>query len=342
MRTIEPAKEHARVGLIVTLVGLGAAVTIGGYFLPESWSYWSGVAGNVGTTLLLASGLVLVERHFFRRVETTQAEAARSAASQAVGAVEQRLETRLTSLDARIAELRRARDVEADSRIERLEQDVSFRSIADALQTALDANAIQAVGSHDRFKVVVPAGPTPTSPRIGFGYRPPGGFDHQTWDENITLTFLPDTSLNQAIWVNWAPEETFEGAVISLIAAMRSASEGVAAKSLDSPSKLVTNLRQALDLAIASKRGNEDNWLQGRTLAELLWNGWAVTDAGLQRPDRLVLVIDGEQFPDRREQGQGFNVSRPTVAKPDGLNDADWETLLQITSSHFFFRSENR
>jgi len=328
--------------LIVTLVGLGAAITIGGYFLPESWSYWSGVAGNVGTTLLLASGLVLVERHFFRRVASTQAEAARSAASQAVDAAEQRLETRLTSLDARLEELRRARDVEADSRIERLEQDVSFRSLADALQMASDANAIQAVGSHDIFKVVVPAGPASISPRIGFGYRPSGGFDHQVWDEGITLTFLPGTSVNQAIWVNWAPEETFEVALISLIAAMRSAGEGVAAKSLDSPSKLVANLRQALDLAMASKRGDEDSWLQARTLAELLWNGWAVTDAGLQRPDSLVLVIDGEQFPDRREPGQGFNDSRPTVAKPDGLTDADWETLLQVTRSHFFFRSENR
>jgi len=340
-RPIEPEKEQARVGLIVTLIALGASIIFGGYLLPESWSYWSGVAGNVGTTLLLASALVFVERYFFRRVATTQAAAASNAAAEAVGAVEQRLETRLVGLDTRLADLKRARDGDAEARIERLDQDVSFRSLADALRTASEANSIGAVGLHDMYQVVVPAGSAPASPRIGFAYRPLGGFDHQHWHEGITLTFLPGTSVDQTIWVDWRPDETLEGALSDLIELMRSAGEGMAAKSLNSPSTLVANLRQALTLAMASKRGDENGWLQGRTLAELLWNGWAVTDAGLQRPDSSVLIVDGKQFPAHSEQGRGFR-NDPTVSRPEGLSDPDWETLLQVIRSHFFFRAEDR
>lgn len=329
-----------RVGLVVGLVLTGAGIMVVGAVLPEDWSYWSGVASNVGTTLLLASGLVFVERHFFRRVATTQADAAATAVAEAVGAVEERIESRLASLDDRLGEMRRERDSERDARIALLGQDVSFKSVADALRTASEAHAIRAVGTDDRFSVVVPSGPSSTSPRIGFGYRWAGGFDHEEWDERITLTFLPSSTLDQTIHVGWEEGAVFEEALTDLIDAMRAGGEGRAAKALDSAQKLITNLRDALVLAQASKRGDEGGWLKGRTLAELLWNGWTVTDAGLQRPGSGQLVIDGESFPSRIEQGQGFQPISTAPQRPSGVSEEDWEVLREVTRSHFFFRAD--
>jgi hypothetical protein len=332
-------KESPRIGLVVLLIIIGSAITITGSLLASTDDYWAGVLANTGSAVILASAIVLIEKHFFRQVAASQSQASEETSSKLVGQAEKRLEARLATIDDRLNKYIEKTDLHADKILDKVLEEQSFESIRDALQTASDLNAIGSIGINASTQLIVPAGNQSNSPRIGFSYTPAGQHDWEPWSETIYLAFLPEYTTDSGLQIQWAPDETFETALGNLLHEMRRNNEGPAAHRLTEPSILITNLHTALRLAVASRRGEPQNQLHGNALAELLWNEDTVTEIGLQSKDAGNLLIDGHKYPARTDAVPSFTSPwQPTRPKETALED--WESISQITRSHFYLRGE--
>ena len=302
----------------------------GGAFLTQAEFGWTGIFPDwmlhVGTAIGLAGVLFLLEQHF-----TTSVTAA---TGKLVQEAEERVETKTRELSTRLDKLGEqfrsgleARNVAQDAAIAALESDVSFDTVTRALEVAND------IGALANGFATVQASVDPDELALEFRWWttswPPGRSDG--FAPELSVQAEPDFSTpgdHYVIQVVWAPDQPASEVGIALAEQLQQRNRWKGPGTLDWQ-QTIQNLIRTLDVAIKSQRRTEGAWNLHGPLIELVGDNWALTDAGIECPDKGYVFPETE-FPERGGPGR-FGKPPPewAPAKPNWADDAEWQRLLR-------------
>ena len=336
MRPMSPSESKAKkpnwiwIGLCV-LIGLAAIFVAWRLIIPNPEqnampAFWSGVLINVGTSILLAGILFVLERRFVKETRQVAAEAAEAAASQAVeqaANANQQLNARVSELEERLNGQLAEQQKNHDEALNSLTSDASYDSVLPNLKTAYEFGAISRQG------LTVPAGPDLESPRVTFVYQPAyfneEGGGH---DEQLTVEYVAERKPNEIgtpiISAPWHPGEdpieVFRQLMDDLVRSGRGND-----KNRLKIGYAFTNLALTLKEAMSARRG-DDSWQSGGSVRELLSDGWILTENGVEARGHGIVATPGQLVPP-------FSISERQAWKlPDKPEWADsdvWETAMQ-------------
>jgi vacuolar-type H+-ATPase subunit H len=332
--------------VVSVVVGIGV-ILLGDYFNfgsfrfdfdAETGPYWSGVAVNGGTTVVLAGVLIWFERQLTVRVQQARAEAtrqigeARNDFKTALDKVTEHLNVRMDELDERTSERAASAMKEEVESIDRLGADASRDSVLSAMRTAGDLNAIVHDGKSPSVSVIVPGSTGPDGIPLIVAYTPERDGDWGT--EVATLRVGRGWSgIEEA--VDWSPNmsatDVFDGLRLLLVRA----DQGAQARRL-SPERFFAGLREALDQAVRRRQGNDDFWIQGSEVLESVAPGWLITDLGIEVEGHGV-VIGRYTYGhwDWDEGGRTDWINGKTPTRPEGLDEATWSHAHNRGFAHF-------
>ncbi|WP_142057754.1 hypothetical protein [Pseudarthrobacter sp. B4EP4b] len=274
------------IGLCV-LVGVAAIFVAWRLVLPNPDlnampAFWSGVLINVGTSILLAGVLFVLERRFVKETRVVVAEAAEAAATQAVehaSNANNQLGARVSELEARLNEQLAEQQRIHDEALSSLTSDASYESVFPSLKMAYELGAVSQQG------LTIPAGPDAGSPRIRFVYEP-AFYDDEGGghEEQLTVQYVAERKPNEmgtpivsTLWhAGDHPTDVFR----RLMADMVRSGRGNDTKRLKIGNAF-TNLALALKEAMSARRGDE-SWQSGGSVIELLTDGWILTENGVE------------------------------------------------------------
>jgi hypothetical protein len=311
----QPARLRA--GWILACEAAGAAV-IGLAFALEKWYQWTGVAPstlvNVGTGLLLAGLLFLLERRF-----TARAEAVVEAVDERIAQRTRKLETRLDDLQRRTDERIRQQGTRDDEAIEALDH-VSFPAVTHALERVNRMHALATSVAR------VQASADPAGVRLGFawGSRTPD-------EDRPALLVTADFSSRHGgarrnPQIQWLPTQTAEEIGARLVDMLNH--DDAADQKFDWP-LAISNLHRTLRVAVDSKRRASGAWHLRGLLIELVGDDWAITQEGLEGPDHGY-ILRKTSFPRHRDGagrpsdlGSWIAPPHPAWASP-----SEWEYLI--------------
>lgn len=336
MRNIRPWQVFSRWWFPGAITLFGLVLILIGAWVSEP--YWAGVLANAGTTVLLAAALVLLERQITKVVDKGRSEAvieATAAATQAAGGiVEDRLSSlskRLDDLDGRVEGLTTKRSDEARHAAAEVAAIISYETVRSAMMQATDLGAI-ATGIYKKSgQIIVAAGDGVDAARFQVSWRPFFESKEVTRPEHIELAFVQPNSVAPLDNVIWDKDDKIEVVFDEVIKSMQRGGYGADTKSV-SAEKLFTNLSVALSAAIRARE--ENTWLGNQPLLEWLWNGWAITEAGLVVENQVGVLVEGSQFP----RVKGDRTPLPRKA-PTWTDDESWLTSFNLVRAHFSFRS---
>lgn len=343
-------KERPRWGLIVTLVVAGLALLVLGWFWAERdfpRSYLSGVAVNVGTALLLASLLVWFERNFMKRVQNSQAATVQEVAKQAAENAVAQFDSTFAELNERVNALAEGRAAETAATIDAITSDLTYEAVREALHAAAEIKAIRTLVD-DEGVIIVPAGTSADSPLVRVQWHherePHGGHAlyHQSDDspEAFELGYVALDSTIASSWIEWISGTDLVEAIDALKQQMVRDGLAVESRQLDAQA-LVTNLQTALHTALAARRAEPDSHFDTNTIYEWLWNGWLITERGLEAPDTAEPLIDGTIYPARTTTAQYKQEVVKLPPKPERIEQTDWDAGERRVRAHFQHRSGN-
>jgi hypothetical protein len=303
----------------------------------QTWWKWQGVAPgilvNVGTDFLLAAVLFFLERRFTARV----VQAGQRAVTEATEQVEARLNLQANALSARLDELqqqidRRMQDraQEQDRKIANLGEVASFDTVAEAMTEANRLRAIVWGG------VTVPASSDPDGIALTFKW----GFDR-----NKMLTSGPQPRLEIIVSIEadcdlpgprpyiitqWEPGDSPAEVADRLIQALQNAGRWHGPGTLDWPLAL-RNLHRALELAVTSRREGEaiGSWRLHGALYELIGEGWAITEAGIENKALGKVVLPESDFPATRHKPWGKPADQWPPEQPESVTSEEWDRVLR-------------
>ncbi len=311
-------------GWVTGCLVLGAAGTAAALLTEWAWR-WVGIAPaaflEYGAAFFLAAVLFFVQRRFLREVRSE------------TRALEQRLEARTSELESRLDRLTDAtadavadRHRSQDATLNRLSDEVTFKTVTEALEEARRLNAVDPV----LFRVQV-------SDRLD-GLR--AEFSWVTWESSdgsssrefeVRLS-SPDPETAAALErrkVTWKPDQPASAVGDAVVLMLQQ--EGL----FQDPGifdwgRTISALKRSLEVAIAARRGDPGApRLRGR-LIELVDDDWMLTDAGIECPERGFL-LDEANFPEKRlERPPGY---KPSLFEPDTPSwvAADfWAQLLRL------------
>lgn len=333
----EPQNERVNYGWVVgsAIVGLilGALAFFGQY-----WVNWSGAPVealiSIGTAVMLAAALYFLQRRF---VVEVRMEASRTAESVA----DARVAERVKEVNARLDELGHRMDQIASERRQR--QDAAVESMHvptfDSVATALaEANKLAAIvdgqlrvqGSRDRDELA-----------LDFSWIRDMGDDRFQRPQRDALEVKAHIYADErvqggrpVIETTWKPDEPAERVGMRLREQLERAGRWRGEGTLDWPLAL-RNLQDSLGLAIRSRRKDGTGWLSG-ALYELVTEGWAITDDGVERAGYGV-VLPEDEFPDVYAEGSAAMERRenwPPKA-PQYTDQGVWDAVLQRGQSRF-------
>lgn len=350
--------ERIRKDVITAVVASGAVVT----FLPFALARWSDPAfgawqivmlttlTNVGTSLLLAVAIFLLQRNFTRDVrgaiiETTKDEVASQ--TQTLREETAQLRTQLEDLTREFSERTSDRDQEALAAATRARAAVTFDGIAELFELAADAGALW-FGS-----VTIPAGSGLDAPRIQVQWadlsqvrRGGNVFDNYRDEMSPSIHLSYQRPIDErGPWTpaetRWYPRQPLAEAWDALAEAMVAGGSGARARNLD-PAIAITNLIDALEAAINGRRHVAGSWMTG-ALDEWVAAGWAITEFGLESRDHDS--IDAHEFPEHNATvlRKGLGEDRQLEFNPEPPEDVDpalWRKVLAAASQvHYRTRS---
>jgi hypothetical protein len=247
---------------------------------------------NIGTALLLAVVIFVLQRHFTRDVRGTIVEAAKDEVStQTRGLREEtaQLRTRLDDLTRQFGQQMEQRDQEAHDVVTRARDDVTFETVADLFEVAADVNALW-FGS-----VMIPGGTDLDGPRVRIRWADlsnvwRGGNVFDNYDDMISPAIQIELERPDGVRGPWSPAETLwfpwqrPAETWSAFAeAMVTAGHGPLVRQLD-PTVAMNHLIDALEAAINGRRHTPGSWMRG-ALEEWVASGWAVSEYGLESRD---------------------------------------------------------
>jgi hypothetical protein len=294
MQSPEPGVSiTVRWWLVLLFVVLGAGAIWLGAIVADSalpWplageraAYWSGVAVNIGSALVLAAILVWFERLILRKVATTTIavvkDVAHQAAAEAVHDAAARLQPKIDELDRLIAERNSGVAEEQRTAATALSQEPSRETTFHLLREATDIRAIPITGPYGwTGTITVPAGNTKDAPRIRVDYTPEKEVLNQIDEEILVLTICEG---NNPAHVEWAQGEDAVAVFAALSREMVRSGAGAAAQKL-SATQFFKNLVAALEEAIKTRECRDGTWIHGSVVYELVSDDWVITDQGVE------------------------------------------------------------
>jgi hypothetical protein len=345
--------------LVVLFVALGAGVIGAGAVIAYDLtplkagnaSFWSGVLVNVGTSLLLAAALVWFERTIVARVGRQNLEAIDQAASRAATQVAEQtnetierirndLSARVDDIDSRLANQRDRIRHEQEVAIAGLGEEISRKAMLDALRAAADINAI---GSPPRSRggmLVVPSGSEENPPLIRVTYVPQNDAPWGGVETVMLQTLHPEVILSDLNpgWTGteWREDQSPEEIFSELAREMVRAGSASASRQMKA-SVFLSNLRDALRLAVEAREGDEDSKLSGEAVAEFIDASTLVTKRGVEFLEPLF-TIEAWRFEHGSQDESGTFESIPP--KPDGIDQARYDRAVDRGRAHFRGRLE--
>lgn len=319
---------------IITLVGLGFAATP--FYLAhrdpafgDEHVIASTTLTNIGTSIVLVAIVFFLERGLVKRVS----DAAASSTARVVEERTSELETANQALATELADLRaefqRAAATESDEQtapLRNVATDVSFDSVAEALETANDFGALHG------GNIVVPLKAPVDAPELvsfDWRYHELRGSDGLRIDEYapaISINYLatgnpgggPGTPVVEVLW---QPDETPTTLLLKLAKEMTRLGFGREAKLVDPD--VLEHLGVALSDAVAGRRAEDGAWVEGQ-MYEWLADGWAVSDEGL-------ISREHGKIP-KRDFPKTHGVARPPAFNPpapEGVSDKFWRFAVR-------------
>ncbi|KQP63516.1 hypothetical protein [Nocardioides sp. Leaf285] len=337
------------------MVLIGSAVTLAPFALTRwsddpAYGAWQIVLlttlTNVGTALLLAVVIFVLQRHFTQDVRETVVEAAKDEVNTQTRELREetaQLRTRIDDLTRQFGHQVEERDQEALDVVTRARDHLAFDTVAELFEVAADMRALW-FGS-----VMIPAGAELEGPRVRIRWadlssvwRSGNAFDNyrDTASPAIQIELERPTGTGgswspaEALWLPW---EQPADAWSALAEAMVVAGHGALVRELD-PTVAMNHLVDALEAAISGRRHTPHSWMSG-ALDEWVTDGWAVTEYGLESRDHGSIA--SRSFPEhnatalRRMAGgaeeKDFNPERPT-----GVDADVWRCALAAARSRHY------
>ncbi|WP_157421769.1 hypothetical protein [Agromyces sp. Leaf222] len=294
----------------------------------DAASFWSGVCVNVGTSLLLAALLVWFERVIVRQVRTENAlavsTAAEKAAEDAANRVTEAITPRLDELDEKFNASAGSAASGRLAAAERVATLPTFESTREGLVAARDINAIAGGdGQAGSARITVPAGASPSSPRIQITFHPATDDAAEFLDvAHISGEF----GMARGTWDQGVAAETV---FAELAADMTRHGQAEAAHSM-SPEAFFANLSSVLLDSVSARQKDDGAWMSGATVLEMITNGWVTTKAGVEVKDHGV-VVPASSFGSYVTGTNQVKGEELPPNPPPGLDQEAWD--LAITRS---------
>ncbi len=325
-------RERLNPSPLVGSLAAGAAV-IGAAFATEKWLNWQGVSTetmvSIGSILLLAGVLFLLERRFIRRVGVAVRQETARAVDERIEAATEGTRSRLQHLQEQVDELVAKQHERQDASVKALELP-SFRTVAGALAIANELGAI----SHGH--VIVQGSSAFDELGLDFSWGRHMGTGRFSIPPGDRLRVKAEVYADERavgarplIEVEWTPNKSAEDVGMELREQLTSRGRWNGTGTLRWQ-RALTNLQSALDIAIRSRRRDAASGLLQGAMRQFV-SDWAITDAGIEHPARGV-VLAQEEFPThldlmrRRGERRGEDAWNPQP--PEGVDEKLWRFLV--------------
>jgi uncharacterized protein YukE len=238
----------------------------------------------------------------------------------------QNLATQLADLRAEFHRVAESESAEQTASLRTVATDVSFDSVAEALETANDFGALQG------GVVAVPLKARVDRPELvtfDWRYHELRGSDGSRTEQDapaIAVNYLATRNPGggpgrPVVEVLWMPDETPAQLLLKLRKEMTRLGFGTEAKLVDAD--VLEHVGLALRDAVAGRTAEDGAWVEGQ-LSEWLADGWAVTDEGLiSRDHGKIPRVD---FPKTHGVAHPPKFEPPA---PDGVSEAFWKFAVE-------------
>lgn len=330
------AHQKVRWGRIVLITLVGVGFVAAPFFLARQDPTYgdlhgitSGTLTNIGTSIVLVGIVFFLERGFVKRVSAAAAQSTARVVDDRTAELQtanQDLATQLADLRAEFHRVAESETAEQTAPLRNVATNVSFDSVAEALETSNDFGALQG------GVVVVPLkAPVDAPELVSFDWRyhelrGPDGMRTEEYAAAIAVDYLAAGNPGggpgrPVVEVLWMPDETPIQLLLKLRKEMTKLGFGTEAKLVDAD--VLKHVGLALHDAVAGRIASDEAWVQGQ-LSEWLADGWAVTSEGLISRDHGT--IPRASFPNKR------GVPRPPKFEPpapDGVSEAFWKFAVE-------------
>lgn len=338
--------RRIRPGVAISITVVGVLLAVAACFFPPIFGSEYGaiqslvatVLINIGTTLMLAAALIVVDKWLVQVEKVAEHRAAeiiddrtRELRSQTAELATQ-VASLQEALDGRLAE----KDADRADRFQTVGQHASFDTITSALEAANDVGAL-ATGS-----ITVPAGPGFDAPRVFIRWAPRAESDSRGSDhDNAPLLFLSiDGADHTQIEIEWPDDKPALSVLEELIDELKRSGNAPLVQAFSSES-LFANLGSALSEATRIRIDSSGAGFTGAT-HEWLAQDWVVTDKGLFSTDHGLLIDSGSikyPVPTMRPREIGAP-KRPEqeFSAPEGVDPQFWALAVERTKHHALHR----
>lgn len=325
MAQTAPPRDRIRWRWVIGCFGIGLVCWGGAYFTEARYG-WIGVSPelmlHIGTALGLAGFIFVLERRFSASV--------RVQTERLVQDVETRLEARTDALATRLDQLGEQylsglaqAASEQDQRIAALHDDVSFETVTAAIEATNDIRAL----AHGYPIVDASADPD----GLALEFRWVQQFDQRGQSAvrfDIVARIEADSGMSGGrphVQVEWRPDQPARDVGVSLATRLQTANRWNGPETL-AWDLAIENLMRTLSVATKATRHDPDGWALHGPVFELVGDGWALTEAGVERPDQGYLL------PDTAFPGHTFLPrNRPEFhpPKPEWADPAEWDRVIR-------------
>jgi hypothetical protein len=323
---------------VLVLVAAGLIAHDRTWLRDSGAAFWSGLAVNVGTSLLLAAVLIGLERVIVRKVrEDRQAAVTQAAEIAAESAAQRTVEAfrpELDDLDRRIRGRASTRVEDAAETAQRVADLGTYEAVREALAEADRIGAIPPARSGldswstQGTEVIVPAGWGLDAPRMRVTfYR-----GSRSGEGAVMFSMFGHREATAVDWVpDWTPEQVFDELQESMVRS------GLATLgSSMSAEALFWNLSYVLGDALLSRRAAPGAWHSTTApVIEMVLEGCVMTDDGIEILDHGLVVKRsdfGFYLPSDPKIG-GYDESIPP--RPESVNAALWNELIRRGEFHY-------
>lgn len=331
-----------RPGIAVTITVVGLLLAIVACFFPamfgtEYGNFHSLVATvliNIGTTLMLAAILILVDKWLVRVEQVAEHRATEMVDNQTrelrsqTADLATRVEALQDALDGRLAQ----KEAERTDKFAAVAQDVSFDTVTAALESANDVGAL-ATGS-----IVVPAGSGFDAPRVYISWAPrPESDFHEAGEESESLFLLVvDGGGQTSVVVDWTEDKPAIEVLEEVVHGLDRTGNAPLARAFSSDT-FFRNIARALADATRIRTDSSGSGFTGAT-HEWLAEGWVVSDKGLFSTDHGLVIDRGSiKFPVPMMRPRSKEDPQPPEQQfesPEGIDPQFWELAMKRTKHH--------
>lgn len=328
--------------MAITITVVGLLLAVAACFFPAIFgagyenfhSLLATVLINIGTTLMLAAALIVVDK-WLVHVE----QAAEHRATEIVDDRTRELRRQTEDLATHVAALQEAldgrlaeKDADRADRFATVAEDASFDTVTSALEAANDVGAL-ATGS-----IVIPAGSGLDAPRVFMRWAPRAESGYRgSGNESASLLFLSVDGVDQThVDVEWPDDKPPVVVLEELLDELNRSGNARLAQAF-SPEALFENIARALSEATRIRTDSSGSGFTGATY-EWLAEGWLVTDKGLFSTDHGLVIDQGSiKFPVPMMRPREIGAPRKPAqqfASPDGVDPQFWELAVERTKHH--------